>query len=86
VSERAAAGEHDPRIEVMQHVVGETKFGEGSRFEVHEDRVGLGDQAAEDLLALRAAQIQAQAEVIAVCPAKDSLIASSMRACRSPSG
>ncbi len=68
VAEGAAAREHDPGIQGAQRVEGKPKRGKGSRLEVGEYRVGVGDQAAEDLLALCVAQVEAQREVVAVRP------------------
>ncbi len=68
VAERAAFGQHDPRVDGAQLLIGKAQRCKGSRLEVGEHRVGLGHQAAQDLLALGAAQIQSQSPVIAVRP------------------
>ncbi len=68
VPEGAALGEDDARVDAVQHLERKAKRGKGSRFEIGEHRIGFGDQAGEDPVTLRAAEVQPEAQVVAMRP------------------
>jgi hypothetical protein len=55
-------------VQGVQRLVRKVEGSKGSRLEVGEYRVGVGDQTAEHLFALRAAEVHAERQIVAMCP------------------
>jgi hypothetical protein len=68
VAEGAALGEHQSGVQFSQPRRRETKRGKGSRLEVGEHGDASADQVGEHFGTARMAQVQAEAQVVAVCP------------------
>ena len=67
-AERAAFGQYQPRVQLVQTVIRKSQCRKCSRLEVREDGIGGGGQFRKEFSAGGAAQIQSEAQVVAVRP------------------
>ena len=68
VAERAAFGENQARVQLVQSVIRKAQCGKGSGFEIREQGIGGPHQTLEDGRAVPGPQLQPQTEMVAMRP------------------